>query len=41
MKAGAIITLSRAQFGSFDNSRSAVSEIILGADDAELENKGL
>ena len=41
MKAEGIITLPRAQFGYFDNSLSRVGEIVLGADDAELENKGL
>lgn len=41
MKAGGIITLLRAWFGYFGSSLSGVSEIILGPDDAELENKGL
>lgn len=41
MKGGGILTLPRHQFEYFDNSLSGVSEVILGADDAELENKGL
>lgn len=41
MKAGEVITLPRAWFGYFDNSLNGVSEIILGADDPELENKDL
>lgn len=41
MKAGVVITLSRAWFGYFDNSLNGVSGIILGADDPELEYKDL
>lgn len=41
MKAGEVITLPRAWFGYFDNSLNRVSELILGADDPELENKDL